>query len=127
MKRFLNCAVSTGVEWPKADTAFSFGTWEIIAFAPTQQHDASLHIDVAAHHLTLASGSSVLNQLLSIARGSTTFMPSRSMAYWAQRNQIARPGKPESFRRAYCRAGATVGSRSRMKGKEQNQRFTARL
>jgi hypothetical protein len=67
VKRFLNCAVSTGVEWPKADTAFSFGTWEIIAFAPTQQHDASLHIDVAAHHLTLASGLSVLNQLLSIA------------------------------------------------------------
>jgi hypothetical protein len=67
VKRFLNCAVSTGIEWPKADTTFGFGTWEIIAFVPTQQHDASLHIDVAAHHLISASGLSVLNQLLSIA------------------------------------------------------------
>ena len=35
--------------------------------APKSQHDVSIHIDVAAHHLTLASGLSVLNQLLSIA------------------------------------------------------------
>ena len=65
--RFFSCAVGTGIQWPKVDTTYKFGTWEIIAFAPTEQHDASLHINLAAHQLTLAAGLSVLNQLLSIA------------------------------------------------------------
>jgi hypothetical protein len=66
-KRFLNHAVETGVEWPRLETTIDFGGWKIIAFPPTADHDASLHLDVAAYGITLADGMSVLNQFLSIA------------------------------------------------------------
>jgi hypothetical protein len=66
-RRFLNHPVSTGVGSPNAEAKFNFGGWGIIAFPPSPELEASLHIDLAAHQLSLADGMSVLNQLLSIA------------------------------------------------------------
>ena len=65
-QRFLNHAVETGIEWPRLETTIDFGSWKITALPPTKNHDASLHIDLATHGITLAEGMSVLNQFLSI-------------------------------------------------------------
>jgi hypothetical protein len=65
--RFLNVPVDVQIEWPRAQATIAFGAWEIIAFPPSQDHDASLHIDLTRTRLSIIEAGSVLNQFLSIA------------------------------------------------------------
>lgn len=64
---FSNHSILGQIEWPKTETRFSFGPHEIIAFPPSKEHDASLHIDLSRSQITNVEGMSVLNQVLSIA------------------------------------------------------------
>jgi hypothetical protein len=63
---FLNHGVDGDIEWPAKETIFMFGGYEIIAFSPSQENDASLHIDLAKHKVSVVEGASILSQVLSI-------------------------------------------------------------
>jgi hypothetical protein len=65
--RFLNHAVDGQIGWPRKETTFMFGDYEISAFPPTTEYDASLHIDLSKHKISVIEGASLLSQILSIA------------------------------------------------------------
>lgn len=63
---FLNHGVDGEIEWPRTNTTFLFGEYEVVAFPPSRENDASLHIDLSKHKLTKIDGMSLFSQLLSI-------------------------------------------------------------
>jgi hypothetical protein len=63
---FVNHGVDGAIEWPKTTTTFMFGDYEVVAFPPSRENDASLHIDLSKHKLSAVEGMSVLSQILSI-------------------------------------------------------------
>jgi hypothetical protein len=65
--KYLNLPVDVQIQWPRKETTTKFGSWEIVAFPPTQQHNASLHIDLRRTGHSDVRGASVLCQFLSIA------------------------------------------------------------
>lgn len=65
--RFINVPVETKIEWPRKEAVITFGQWEIISFPPSQDHDASLHLDLIRAGMSDLEAISVFNQLLSIA------------------------------------------------------------
>ncbi len=65
--RFINAAVDTQIEWPRKEALITFGRWELIAFPPSREHDASLHLDLVRASLSDVEAISVFSQLLSIA------------------------------------------------------------
>jgi hypothetical protein len=88
--RFLNVPVDVQIEWPRAQAAVAFGSWEIIAFPPSQDHDPSLHIELTGTRLSTVEAGSVLNQFLSIA----TWLEDKSAVLlpgWAANSVPCRP------------------------------------
>ena len=67
--RFLNHGVDGAIDWPNITVTFMFGDYEIVAFPPSRQNDASIHIDLSKHKLSPVEGMSVLSQYLASQHG----------------------------------------------------------
>lgn len=64
---WLNHGVIGEIGWPRVETSFRFGEYEIVAKPPTADHEASLHIDLGRYGIDGAKAMSVLSQVLSLA------------------------------------------------------------
>jgi hypothetical protein len=109
---FLNHGVDGSIEWPRTNTTFMFGDYEIIAFPPSRENDASLHIDLYAHKLSPIEGMSVFSQILSIA----TWLDDAHAVLldgWAGNPVPTRPGRhstsfPSSILDVWCNSWEPV-------------------
>ena len=67
MECWLNDGVAREIAWPRAESSFRFGKFQILARPLTQEHEASLHIELNQHRMDNVGAISVLNQILSLA------------------------------------------------------------
>jgi hypothetical protein len=114
LARFLNYGVDAHIEWPRKETVISFGPAKIVAFPPSNEHDASLHIDVASADLNDQRGASLLSQLLTIA----VWLDDQAAALtngWSGNPVPVRPGRqthswPSSILDTWCNAWQPIES-----------------
>lgn len=65
MPRYINIGVNGSINWTASETFFRFGRHKIIIMPPTDQCDASLHMDMDASALYDGGAISIFRQILS--------------------------------------------------------------